>query len=379
MKLKKWENRVKISAFIIIAVCFFLVLLFSPQGAEAATLEQGDYVLQEGEVLNDDLYFLGDTLELYGKVEGDVVFFGRNLIIGGDIGGSLWGAGEKIEIDGIIKGSARIAGNTISLEGETGRDFLGAGNYLDIYGSVGKDFLGAGNRAVLQGPVERNVFGGFRTFSLDSTIKGDMQLEVERLIIGPQGIIQGDLWYKSPLEAEIDPGATIGGEITHREAEPHREPPHQLFSNFIRPLLSLILIAALGGWLFPGLFWKTTREIQDRPWSSLGYGFLILFFTPLLGLLLLITVIGLPLSFLIFVSYLALLYLSRILTGFYLGEFISIRLNRELNPVWKGIIGVFALFILIKIPYIGWLLHLLAVCLALGALGLYVATSRKTS
>ncbi len=65
------------------------------------------------EVIDDDIYFFGDTVTINRTVLGDAVIFCREAIINGKIEGSLLVFAETVRINGEIVGSARGGANNI--------------------------------------------------------------------------------------------------------------------------------------------------------------------------------------------------------------------------------------------------------------------------
>jgi len=68
-------------------------------------------------------------------------------------------------------------------------------------------------------------------------------------------------------------------------------------------------------------------------------------------------------------AYLISVYLSRAFVGLAIGRWLFRRLGREsVSPYLGFFVGLIILWLLIAIPFVGWLIHLLALLLGLGAL-----------
>jgi len=147
--------------------------------------------------------------------------------------------------------------------------------------------------------------------------------------------------------------------------------------SVVRPVLSILVAALLMALIFPFLTSGTAQKIKEKPGLSLGVGALVVFVVPLAALFLLITVVGIPISFLSMLLYLVLLYLTRIFAGFFLARVVFERYNKQFHPVWTALIGVFVLVLLTNIPYVGWLIHLAAVLFAAGAFILYLVEKKE--
>jgi len=75
--------------------------------------------------------------------------------------------------------------------------------------------------------------------------------------------------------------------------------------------------------------------------------------------------------------YIVLIYTTRVFAGYFLAQIIFERFNKQVHPVWTGLAGVFVLALLVRIPYIGWLINIAAVLFAAGAFIVYLAGEKK--
>ncbi len=125
--------------------------------------------------------------------------------------------------------------------------------------------------------------------------------------------------------------------------------------------------------MFPGFFGGAVQSVLS--WTSAGYGFAALVLTPVVAVILCITLLGIPLGIATLMLYLAGLYLAKIVVGGYLGrELLGSRSG--LPSVLGLLVGIALLQAVFLIPYGGGILKLAAVCVGLGAL---VLTLRRTA
>ncbi len=340
----------------------FLTLFLAANPVEAATIEYGDSITIEAEeTIDDDIYCFGDTVNIRGTVLGDAVIFARQANIEGTVRGSLLIFAETIMISGNSAGSVRGAANSVYFNGSTEGDLIMAADTINISGPVKRDIIAASSRLVIDAPVGK-----------------DIKAAVGELIIGSRAEIEGDVYYRSADEAVVEREAAIHGALKRTEpAEQGTLSPARNFWSFIRPILSILLVTVLIILLFPNAARGTVQTIKQRPGLSLGIGALTIFITPLVALIFLLTMIGAPLSILTVLTYAMLLYLTRIFAGYFLGFLAIDKLGKKIHPVWVALIGVLILSLLVNIPYIGWLIHLLAVIIAAGALLLHLSGRKK--
>ncbi len=371
-------NRKK--ALLVLFLSLPLLLALVPGVGEAAMVSTGDYVkVGRGEVIDDDVYLFGDTVTVSGTVLGDLIIFSREAIVDGTVKGSLLVFAETIRINGEIEGSARGGANTIFFQGSTGRDLMMAAGSINIDGSIGNDYYGAAGNSTVGGTVGRNIQASMSSLEINALVGGDINTYVSELAFGPEARVGGKVTYTSEKEAAIDSRAVIGGEV--KRLDPPSETvvasPGLAAWSFIRPVLSLLAVSLLMVLIFPGLTAGTAQMIKKRPGRSSGFGALAVFVAPVAALILLITVIGIPISMLSMLLYAVLIYLTRIFAGYFLAQLAFERLNKKLHPVWIALIGVLVLALLVKIPYVGWLIHLAAVIIASGAFILYLVDQKE--
>jgi cytoskeletal protein CcmA (bactofilin family) len=374
------KRRIIFTASLMIMMFLGFILLFSPGFVEAAMISSGDQAsVQVGEVIDDDLYIFGDLVNISGTVKGDLVVFASEVNIDGIVLGSALVFAETVKITGNIEGSVRGGANTVFFQGETSRDLIIAANTVSISGLVGNDLFLAASSATVKGPVGRDIRASLGSLVVDAPVGGNIDLRVSDLRFGPSALVEGKVTYNSDQDATVDNKAVISGALERIDLPSDKTvvSPARSFFAFIRPIISLLVVALLMVLLFPRLTEGSAKMINAQPGLSIGYGALIVFIVPIAALFLLITVIGIPISFLSILLYIVLLYLARIFAGYFLASLVLDKLGKVLHPVWTALIGVLVLALLIKIPYIGWLIHLAAILFAAGAFVLYLLDKNK--
>lgn len=364
----------------ILTLIFLVLVLFNQGLVEAATISSGDQAsVQAGEVIDDDLYIFGDLVNISGTVKGDLVVFASEANIDGTVLGSALIFAETVKITGNIEGSVRGGANTVLFEGETSRDLIIAANTVSISGLVGNDLFLAASSATVKGPVGRDIKASLGSLVVDAPVGGDIDIRVGDLRFGPSALVEGKVTYTSDQDATVDNNAVISGALERIDLPSDKTvvSPARSFFAFIRPIISLLLVALLMALLFPRLTEGTAGMINVQPGLSIGYGALIVFIVPIAALFLAITIIGIPTSFLSILLYIVLLYLTRIFAGYFLASLVLDKLGKVLHPVWTALLGVLALALLIRIPFVGWLIHLAAILFAAGAFILYLLDKSK--
>ncbi|HED23777.1 MAG TPA: hypothetical protein ENN91_01470 [Firmicutes bacterium] len=254
-----------------------------------------------------------------------------------------------------------------------------AGNTISIAGPIGQDYYGAANTSTVTGSVGRHIRASMSNLIVDAPVGGDMTLFVGDLSLGPRADVSGSITYTSEKEAVVDSTAIIGGSVKRLDppAETGTGSARHSFWSFIRPVLSMLLAALILVLLFPVVTGGSAVKIKEKPWPSIGIGALIVFVAPLVALILMLTVFGLPVGIITILLYIALIYLVRVVSGYFLAMIVFERFGKRLHPLWIALIGVFVLSLLIKIPYVGWIINLASVLFAAGAFILYLAGKKE--
>jgi hypothetical protein len=139
-----------------------------------------------------------------------------------------------------------------------------------------------------------------------------------------------------------------------------------IFHFFTTLILGLLIVSFL-----PGYTKEVVLKLRTERWRSLGTGITALFLIPIVGGLLILTILGIPLGFLLLIVYSFLLYVARIFVMVFLGNFV---VERFLS-FWsrKGerflfIIGLLVYSILTSIPMVGAFFSFAAVIFGLGGM-----------
>ncbi|MGB2955428.1 MAG: polymer-forming cytoskeletal protein [Anaerolineales bacterium] len=300
--------------FIILIPLFLVFTLGFGVATTAKAVEfDEDGIVEAGEVIDDDLFIGGDTVQINGTVNGDVIAFGSVVKVNGIVNGSLVTGAQSILVDGIVDGSVYAASSTITLgsEAEIGRNlYYGGFNLSAESGSiVEKDLLVGAYQALLSGHVGRDVRAGVGALEINGFVGNDVYAEVagpaegqqtyffpgapgvETLV--PSGIriskdaeIGGSLKYKSSVDQsaaiEISPAGGITFEYDP-ELNPQYDPDEigEISSSAlviswlvkqVRVFITLMLLGGLIVWQVPALLNRVGEKVERESMPSLGWG-----------------------------------------------------------------------------------------------------------
>lgn len=136
-------------------------------------------------------------------------------------------------------------------------------------------------------------------------------------------------------------------------------------------IVTALAFAALGALVVifaPNATRRVSDAVQKQPWNTAGVGCLTLIVLPILGILLVITVIGIPVALILgFVAWAAWIF-GGIAIGLLAGEKILGALKvTNILPVLAVVLGVVLLMLVGQIPIFGWLVSCVVGLLGLGA------------
>ncbi|MFB0556318.1 MAG: hypothetical protein ACETVW_00450 [Dehalococcoidia bacterium] len=339
-----------------------------------------------GETVDDDLYVGANTVIIDGTINGDLWAAGSTITVNGVVNGSVMAAGRTVNINGDVGHAVRAGGETIIINGDVSGDVMVGGGDVNVASTakIGGDLLFGAGIARIDGLIEGDIKGGGSEVTISNGVKGNIALKVESLIILPTANIQGDLTYTCEEEADIQSGAQIGGMTTHNlpEVKEKRAKPFPfvLFSGiggkvtgFLMALIAGLVIILLA----PRRLTSIAESIRSRPGASAGWGALILFVTPIVAIIVCITIIGIPMGLIALALWGIAIYLAQIPVGLFIGRWIIGHFRGvEGKAIMVGALalGLVILRLLRLIPYLGFFIGLAAILFGLGAV---VVSERK--
>lgn len=357
-----------------------IVLLFSGSGLIFANngdaINRKNVVLPQNEVINETYITSGNTITISGTINGDVYLAGGNILVDGVINGDLLAAGGLVTIAGTVTQDVRVIGGQVNISGNIGRNItiVGGSAVVANHAQIGEGLVGAVGSLNIFAPLQSlNVAAGQLT--INTAIQGDVNAGVGELQLAPTASISGSLTYWSDQQANIQPGATVSGQIVHNQ--PQRDGLDGKGAAAITSaalmikgihLLTYLLLGLLFIFLFPIHTERVVGTILQRLWSSLGIGFLALLLTPVVILILFFTIIGIPLAFVLLFITIVTFYMAPIWGIIALGEQTMRLFSRRLARHWVYIIGLLVYAVLGFIPILGWIVMFILMLMGLGAL-----------
>lgn len=348
----------RISHFIIFVTCI-LLLATSMQWASAAEHDTQRY--------GDDIYASGGRVALQTESSGDAVVAGGRVSVTGRIGGDAMLAGGNINIDSNVEGDLYAAGGEVKLSATVTNDARLAGGSIVVTpeARVNGSLAIFGGRITLEGQVGEYVLISGGRIYVNGAINGDLRVTAGELSLGPNAVVQGQLHYRGNRPPTIDPAATVVGGISAPRVDAG---DGVSWGWFILLLFSTIVVSAVWLLVASGAARRISNEIRAHPVYALGIGIAVLVVTPLPIVLLMISVVGVPLAFLLLSTFLVLVILGYVSTAVVLGDLVverSAPATRR-KRILATVVALLALHLLALLPYIGWLVWPIAVAIGVG-------------
>jgi len=373
--------------FVSIFISLFLLLPSVCLALGQSSQETKNIVVKKGEVINRDFFAAGESVTISGIVNGDVYAAGGSVSVDGRVNGDLLVGAGTVTLLGEVSDDVRIGGGNILINGVIGKNLtVGGGNVtITNEAKIKGSMLALCGNIEVRGPIGRdaNVYAGRALF--DSQVGGDLKGSIEELSLTSEARIAGDLEYTSEQEAEIAEGALVSGETIYKPSEEKVSPAKfvarpgvlrvlrraRIFFNFLSFIISF-LFGLTFIHFFPKRAEGIVRVLKSRPWASLVVGIITPFLFVLGIVLLAITIIGIPLIFLLVPLFAFLVWFARVFAALYLGR-------KLYSQSWDRalFIGLLIYYVLKMIPYISPLVALGFTAFGLGAFILDQKSLRK--
>jgi len=250
-----------------------------------------------------------------------------------------------------------ITGGAVVRAGETAHSVVVLDGTVTIAGHVTGDVVS------VSGPVR-----------VTGRVDGDLIAVSDPAFLGPTARVGGDLRYGDERPA-LAQGATVGGEIS-KEDWADAASGWGWLSWLVWSLavaVSTLIVGALLVWLAPGALAAAERAVRERPGATIGWGIAIVIGVPLLAILALVTLVGIPVGVALLLASIPVLLVAYATGAWLLGR----RVLRNRSPWLALLVGWAILSVLALIPVVGALVGLIATVVGLGALAVAMWRARR--
>lgn len=391
-----------------LAVCAAVVLVVAIvsiwETAYAQGIVYGDSIA-EGETVDNDVILSGSRIEVNGNVVGDLFAIGNTIDIDGKVDGSLVVIGQTVTINGEVLGSVYMTGVTVVIgeSAQINRNLYVASLALEMQAGSAIDrdvYALSPGGGTIQPDVGRNFTGviGPVDFinALVEWIGNAANTDFFNRLPGGGSNLESDTVLYSGLAPFIGVQLQEAGGLD----------VDRILEWLLDRLRELILFLGIGGvalWVFPGRVRAITVISRDRPLSAAGWGFIVIiagfvlaflaaavisvvsmfFFSVTLDAIgtALLTVGGAAwlLAFTLF--WFLVTYVSKVIIAIFVGQLVLERFSSAAaaSRIWPLLLGAVIYILLRAIPFLGWIIGVVATVIGIGAMWLVYQSGRQSS
>ncbi|HSD79512.1 MAG TPA: hypothetical protein VLB47_02585, partial [Solirubrobacteraceae bacterium] len=172
-------------------------------------------------------------------------------------------------------------------------------------------------------------------------------------------------------------GARVGGTISHEDWADASSGWGWLggLAWWLAVSVSTLIVGALLVWLAPGALYATERAVRERLGATVGWGVAIAIGVPLLAILALVTLVGIPFGVALLLAAIPVLLVAYATTAWIVGR--RVLGSRSASP-WAALLAGWGILrLLALIPAVGALVWLAATVVGLGALAVALWRARR--
>jgi len=365
-----------------LSLLIFLLLIFATPNVSSAAemLHDANIFIGAEQTYSENLYIGAGNTIIEGNVNADLVVFGGEVTVSGQISGDVFLGGGNVVFKGDVLGDLRVIGGTIKIEGTVGGDVLIIGGQVDIENTaeIRQDIFVVGGKVNIQDDFATELTIISANVRINSAISGETEVTTQNLWFGPNSNISGDFSYYAPQKFSAETGAVITGNVRFNEINLIRDTgfvKKALVSFmsfwFLLRFITTLIVAFILVYIFKIFSQETTNLALNSFGKSLLAGILILIFVPIVIMILFISLVALPIGFLLLISLIFVVIISPAISGIFLGTWAKKYIyndNTGTVDFKAATLGVIALTLLQFVPIIGGLIILILTITAIGAI-----------
>ena len=356
---------------------FILTSFLSADEKEQAEIQRV-IVLPADAVHQGNYFAMGRSVEISGTVNGDVYVLAEQVIIDGIVNGDVLGLSGSIDISGKVARNCRVVGGQVLISGEVGNNVTAIAGNLQLLGSsfINGSLVATAGNIDLAAKIGSDATVVASNLRDSAQIKGNLQGSVGQMHITSKAVIGGDLEYRSNNPIWIESGAVIRGTTTHHPSFVHNlvkgtwiqgllvgSKILALLMNFIYTLVVGIVLLKM----FPKNLENALSALNEQPFKALAYGIMLLILLPLVALVLLMTIIGVPFALALIAANILGFYTAKVYCIFWGSNWLFAKIKMKANRFPAFFLGLIIYFGVTAIPVFGTIVAIAAMLFGLGA------------
>ncbi|MFC1647267.1 hypothetical protein ACFL1A_03205 [Patescibacteria group bacterium] len=374
----------KITLFLCAA--FFFGIIAQPAEAKVINVKTGGATVAASEVIDDDLFIAGETVDIAGEVTGDVYAAGGVVTFSGKTTGDLIISGGTVNVSGDIGQDLYIAAGNATVTNANIGDTVAAGVgslTIDKESLIGGSFLAGAGMVQNSAAVGRNAYIGAGSVTLNNSVGGEVRLGAESITLGDDVRIGKDFLYMTDKnKPDISESASVSGMIKkivqpgmpEVETDEIRQNARRMFAGFATGFKVLSFLGALVTglailWFLPKTSVTLVETAEKQFGKTVLTGLIASMVTIPLVFVLLITGVGVKLAFLTSMIFIMFVSLSNIVSGFALGRYMVNQFGWKNATSYGALsLGLITLSIVSLAPYVSVFIVLVVFWFGFGVL-----------
>jgi len=299
------------------------LLFLAAPAAHAGDAVHGNpnYTLPAGQTVNTDLFVAGDIVRIDGTVNGDLFVWSGNVEVNGHVTGDVISWCRETTVNGQVDGNVRDWSQSLIINGTVMKNVLAGAEEIELNSKAhvgGSVTLGVGE-ALLSGHIAHDLMASTGTTTISGSVGGNAKLRGGELLIASTAVMDGSTTYQGHSKPIVDPGAKLASPVafTQLKGGPQYSSGrywwHRALFWGATFFFGLVLILLLPEFFADGV--RASRKFL----SALGLGAVAMIATPILAVIVCITMVGLSVGIATILLYAIALYASQTFVATYLG------------------------------------------------------------
>ncbi len=368
----------KILSLLVLAI--FLV----PNHLDAAEIiTKTEVNLDQNQNFEENLYIGAVRSKISSQIGSDLTILGGENYVSSDVSGDVFITGGKINFDGQTQGDLRIIGGQVSVSGQVSGDLIivGAEVFVSKEAVLESDILLVGGKINFESNSNQNLKIISGETYLNGQVNGQSEITTQSLVLGLDAVIDGEFAYYSPQKFNEDSGAEILGSISYNKINALQDTG--IVKKTVVNLLSFWLLLRFITTLIIGLilvyvfkvFAVEVNNLFTKSFlKSLLVGFLSVISLPIIITLFLVSLVAMPIGFLILLAFIFAWIIAPAIVGVFLGSWTRKMFGKsqeyivDFHSVALGVV----LYTLLQFVYWGEFIKFILILVALGAIARYL-------
>ena len=352
----------------------------APESVPAQGFDWGAGVtLPSGETRQGDLYAAGESVRIDGRLAGDLVAAAQRIFVDGQIDGDLFAIAREVVLRGPVGDSTRVVADGLTVDSTIDGDLIVTASRLHLSDGarISGDLVTAASAVEVEGTVEGITRVAAGEIVISGTLRGDANLVADRVDLAPGARIEGDLDYRARTPLSPEATARVAGTVRYDDAV-EEDAADEDGSAGILTWRLLFRVWQVGAALLTGLLAVALfrRGVQHLVTAIAGettvgtlLGFAAFLIVPAAAGVALVTLVGIPVGVVAILLFGVALYAAKLPIAVWAGgRLLALAGRPQASPYAAMAIGIPVLYALFAIPYLGWLIWLIATWLGLGAM-----------